>query len=227
MLGEHDHVWGTRVGVKPSRDLVGAHLRVLLLLSILGIGGLLAACGSLTAPGGSDREEGSDSVSPTFSGPWAADFETMYARAGTEFERLALADEKVDDSEIAEVNSRFTECLTAFGFTDMSLDESGAFGFTAPDGSDPEVVNERVGSCADESGYNTVGSMYAWIRRNPENLDDDTIIAACMIREGAVDPSYSAEDFVVDEPEQTFPYLPGFGDEVFTKCNADPLGLLD
>lgn len=192
---------------------------------VLGAGiALLVLSGCATTGDAQVREGASARETPAFEGPWASDFESAYSRAVSTFERSALADGSITDSELAEARERFSTCLKSFGIVDVVFQPDGAFEFTASEGSDPDRVNEQVGDCSEESGEATIGALHAWIRRNPEKLDDDTIIAACMVRKGAVDPSYGADDFARDEPELSFPYLKGFGDDTFQQCNADPLG---
>lgn len=167
------------------------------------------------------------SVAPTFEGPWAAEFTEAYTRATTDFERLVLEDERVTDQELGEMRDVFTECLAAFGFFNIKFSPDGGFEYEVPSGTDMDTSRADAMACSDSAGESTIGALHSWVRRNPENLDDDTIIAACLVRKGAVDSSYSAADFAADEEDLSIPYLPGFGDASFAECNSDPLGLFE
>ena len=164
---------------------------------------------------------------PEFTGPWASSFTSMYEIAGSNFERQVLKDEQVTDQEYAEAIDRFTECLTAFGHTDIVFDEAGGFGMQSPDGLSGEESADQVEQCSNESGEAGVNAMYHWVRRNPENLDEHTIMAACLVRKQAVDPSYSASDFGQDDQTENFPYLDGHGRTDLIECQTDPLGLFE
>lgn len=204
-----------------GRELVHGGLRA------LAAGLLLVGAGCSVSPPGPDAGEGSDpsSSAPDFGGPWAAEFADMYARATTDFERAALADELISDPEHAEMRSRFTECLSSFGGTEISFSPDGAFSVTMPDGADEEKFNDDVSECSDVAGESTIGALHSWISRNPANLDESTIMAACLVRSGAVDASYSAREYSEDLETDTLPVdvmSPEFG-----RCNADPLGLFE
>lgn len=183
----------------------------------------MTACTAQPAPDLPPPASASGEV-PEFDGPWAADFATLYASASSDFERDALRDGQITDQEVAEARSRFGDCLAGFGITGTSFEPNGAFRFDTPEGRDADAVNELVQTCSHDSGEAGIGALHSWIRRNPENLDDDTIIAACLVRKGAVDPSYSGQDFAADEEDLSIPYLTGFGEATFVECNADPLG---
>lgn len=184
---------------------------------------LLSGCSAQTASVSDPAP--STEASPEFSGPWADEFAWAYEEARSDFARAALLDERVTDSELAEVRTRFADCLGALGYSEVSFEPNGAFSVRPPRGMDEQTDDDNVTTCSDLSGESTVGAMHSWTRRNPENLDDDTIIVACLIREGAVAPSYTPEQFAADESAASIPYAEGFGESDFIACNADPLGL--
>jgi len=162
---------------------------------------------------------------PIFSGPWASDFTSEYTNANnSDFVREILRDEKITDQELAEVRDRNRRCLSAHGFTAIRFHDDGTQELTAPIDADSDVVNKKATQCSDESGDISVGALYSWMRRNPENLDEHTIMATCLVRKGIVDPSYTAQDYARDLPEQSFPYTdPARGETMFRECHADPL----
>lgn len=189
----------------------------------------LTACSATSSSSAATGAAGTVSGDiPSFTGPWAAEFAAEYRNTDSDFVRLILANENITDQELAEVRDRFTECLSAYGFSDVSFEDDGAFGFDAPEGSDSDVVNDQVLMCSVESGESSVGALHSLVRRNPERLDESTIMAACLVRKDAVDPSYGAEEYARDLPGASFPYLAGSaGQAAFQQCSADPLGLFE
>ncbi|KQT96277.1 hypothetical protein [Sanguibacter sp. Leaf3] len=201
-------------------------------------GGLRAAvlaCALLVTATACDSSDGATSGQsaqtaqelPTFSGPWAGEFTEAFTGASAEFVRTILSDGLITDQELSETRDRFSGCLTAFGITEITFDANGAFSFTAPDDAEQGSVEDHVSTCSAESGEDTVGALHSWVRRNPENLDEATILAACLVREGVVDPSFSAEDYT--NADGDLPLLEsvsaGLGQAAFMLCNNDPLGL--
>lgn len=57
---------------------------------------------------------------------------------------------------------------------------------------------------------------------NPQNLPIDELMTECLIRNRAVSPDYTAEQFAEDNPAQTIPFLEG-GTAIFWACNDEPL----
>lgn len=165
---------------------------------------------------------------PDFSGPWAEEFTLEYQRAESDFVRTVLADEVITDQELSETRDKFTECMEAYGFTNISFDADGGFEFYPGEGADDEAVDDQVHECSEMSGESSIGALHSWIRRNPDNQDEATIMAACLVRKKVVEPSYSAEHYADDAPEEDFPFFDGIAGQVaFHECNADPLGLFE
>jgi len=165
---------------------------------------------------------------PAFSGPWAAEFTSEYQEAESDFVRAVLEDELITDQELSEMRDKFTECLSAYALTDVVFDDDGSFSLNEPDGADFDTVTDQVHGCSVESGEVEIGALHSWIRRNPDNQDENTIMAACLVRKGVVDPSYSADEYAEDYADDDFPYTdPTAGEEADLECNADPLGLYE
>jgi hypothetical protein len=132
----------------------------------------------------------------------------------------------ITDQELAEVRDRFDACLTSHGFSNIKHSEDGGYEFTMSEGTAQDVMEQQTSECSEEAGENAIGALYSFIRRNPQNLDEATIMAACLVRKAVVDPAYSAKDYAQDAPDQSFPYLPGVdGEAAFNDCNSDPSGL--
>jgi hypothetical protein len=189
---------------------------------------LLSGCAADQDAGPASNEQNTSLQDlPEFKGPWASTFKENYAAARSPFERSVLKDEKITDQELSETLDRFTACLEDYGHYDVKIREDSSFTFQSPDNASSDETQQQVSECSAESGEGAIASLHAYIRINPDNLDVDTIMAECLVRKKAVDPSYSASDFAADAPEQSFPYLSGHGSSDFVACNADPLGLFE
>lgn len=178
----------------------------------------------------------SGSDTPVFSGPWAAEFSSMYTAATTDLERDILADEVITEAEVNEMRSVFTACLTDLGYSNIQFADDGGFTLVPPTGYTTDAENDMVDSCSKSSGEQTVGALYGWISRNPENQDENAIMVQCLIRKGAVDPAYTAEEYEADglagvagTDGPPIPYIVGEakGNELLSQCDADPLGILE
>ncbi|NEN07895.1 hypothetical protein G3T36_18725 [Diaminobutyricibacter tongyongensis] len=164
---------------------------------------------------------------PEFSGPWAGDLTYAFRKASSDFERNALSDGTISEAEFAEVENRFITCLRAGGLTTAGINPGGSLEFGFPPEMGPDKANRISDNCSASSGYDTVGSLYFAMRRNPQNLDEAKIAAACLGRKGVVPRGYDASDYKRDVPTMAFPFSdPDEGREALEACSADPLGLL-
>lgn len=200
------------------RSWTGLALTGLLLSSIV-----LSGCADDTASGLAKADE-----TPEFEGPWASEFTAEYRYTDSDFVHSVLADGKITDEELAETRERFTQCLTEYGHTDIIFEPDGSLQFDTSTAQDPASVDEQMDECSEISGEAAIGALHSWIRRNPQNLDEDTIMADCLVRKGVVDASYSASDYADDGPAADFPFHDVItGETAFRECNADPLGLFE
>ena len=103
--------------------------------------------------------------------------------AASDFERIALSDGTISAAEFAEMENRYISCLEAGGLTSDGFNPDGSLGF----GFRPDVGSKKANTiadrCSESSGSNTVGSLYFAMHRNPQNLDEATIVAACLAGE--------------------------------------------
>lgn len=92
-----------------------------------------------------------------------------------------LADDTITDEELTETRGKFTQCLIAYGHTDIIFAADGSFQFDSSTADDPNSVNEQADECSEVSGESSIGALHSWIRRKPQNLDEDAIIADCLV----------------------------------------------
>ena len=165
---------------------------------------------------------------PEFAGPWASEFSAEYQHTDSDFVRSVLADETITDEELAQTREKFTHCLTEYGHSNIIFEADGSLQFDTSTADDPDSVDEQMDECSEVSGEGAIGALHSWIRRNPQNLDEDTIMADCLVHKGVVDESYSASEYAHDAPAADFPFRDEIaGVTAFQQCNADPLCLFE
>lgn len=187
----------------------------------------LAGCAPSTPSRPSDPAGRGAIATPEFSGPWADEFVDSYRRATTGFEREALADGRISDSEFAEMEDRFATCLSDKGVSFAGFKAGGAFEFTPGPGMSADAANAITDDCSARSGLNTIGYLFFAQQRNPQHLDEATIMAACLVRKRAVPQGYSSSDYDRDSPGFAYPFTDrATGEKALEDCSLDPLGLL-
>lgn len=165
---------------------------------------------------------------PDFAGPWADEFTSTFRRATTEFERTALADGAISDPEFAEMENRFTSCLTDQRVTFAGFKPGGGYEFRPGDRMTSDQANAIADDCSAASGLDTVGYLYFALQRNPQHADDARIVAACLVKKRVVPHGYSASDYTRDSPGMSYPFADQrAGEKALDECSADPLDLLD
>jgi len=164
---------------------------------------------------------------PVFEGPYAAEFEEHYASTTSDFVRQVLEDGRIVDAEYAEMTNVLTACLADQGITFNGFEPEGGFSTSiAPNGGDTHAI---VVECTRASGEDSIGAIYSWMKTNPENLDNATIMAECLVRAAVVPQDYSADEFSQDSAGRfaDFETLSPDLQEALVSCSSDPLGLLD
>lgn len=188
----------------------------------LGAVGVLVAAGSVVgcATASDDRAtlagRGSAVAPPTpFVGPWASLMTDTYADASPA-ERDALADGVIDELERSFFRDRVVACLSDLG-VEASFAEDGSLDYTNNDG----VSEEEINACMSANGVRVL-TLHDAIARNPENLDESTIMVRCLQEAEVVGPEYTTSDFEAGRN------LDELADEDgFVACTADPLGLTE
>jgi len=164
---------------------------------------------------------------PEFSGPYAADFAQLYAESTSQFVRDVLQDGQISDAEYAEMTSNFASCLADKGITFDGFNSDGGFKTSlAPNGGDTHSI---VNGCSDSAGEAPISALYGFLHRNPENLDWETITAACLVGKGVVPVDYDAAQFSQDSMGRfaDVTSLPQDLRDALVSCSSDPLELAD
>ncbi|WP_345761106.1 hypothetical protein [Diaminobutyricibacter sp. McL0608] len=164
---------------------------------------------------------------PEFEGPWATEFAEQFRDADFEFVRDVLRDGKIAEQEYVEMTDRYRKCMNGAGLmtTDFQWDGSSEYTFSPQMG--PDRAHAAAMKCSDESGEYPIEYLYRNIKANPENLDTDTIMAACFVRKGVVPPGYDVKQYRRDNDGGAFAFRDTeSGRDVYDECAADPLGLI-
>ena len=217
--------------MKADVDVVRSQHERWLRAPVLGLVGLAIGLGPVGCanvrenPDAIPSSEAADAAIPAFSGPWASEFESAYAEATTSFEREILQDGVITEAEYAEMREGLQSCLFSQGFEEVEFSPRGGMSVVGPDSISGEEQLNRAQHCSETSGEATIGALYSWIRRNPEHLDDATIVVECLLRHAAVRADYSAVEYGIDMPNDAVPILPGVSASVLSECSEDPLGV--
>lgn len=187
-------------------------------LTVLALG--LAGCAD--TPG---LAETTDDPEVSFTGPYAAQFEYGMRAATSDFARAALSDGVISEQEFTESWGAYTDCLEDADITitvnfDGSTETSSHSPLSADE--DQEVINK----CSLASDEALVAALFFDIRRNPQGLDEDTIIAECLAQANVVPRGFAGTDLQQDRPADAIPFTdPIAGPEALARCRVDPLGL--
>jgi hypothetical protein len=162
-----------------------------------------------------------------FTGPWASEFAEAYGKAENPFVKGALKDGRISDREFSEMEEKFRSCLADASVGFDGFGPGGSYHTTNLDGISTESNNEATERCSREVGEYPISPFYFRVKANPQNLDDVTITAECLVRKKAVAPGYTAKDYKRDAVDFSFPFLDEEeGRRVLEVCTYDPLGLI-
>lgn len=168
---------------------------------------LLAAC--------SDSGSGSDSSAGVkneeqIAAEWAAEFASARGSVTTDFEREALADDKITPAEYDEAVQRYMACMKqtlppefADGFS-ASKDEFGMYSYRSPPFSNDEqsARYDQAKDVADEAcRLGTIAQIEPlYVRKimNPNLMTPDQQMIDCLKRHDLVDESYTLGNFLAD-----------------------------
>lgn len=182
----------------------------------------LTSCGTTA---GAETAGPDGASAPSFAGPYASEFRQAWIDADSEFIRNVIEDETISDQEFSEIAQRLTQCVASRGMTLSDYDDHGGYSVDV-NNVDGAEADSLLTACDKESGWLPLSVLRENQLSNPENRDQNEVMAECLVREGIVAPGYTADDFARDNPERSFPYLePATGDRAVMECQDDPLGL--
>jgi hypothetical protein len=161
-----------------------------------------------------------------FEGPWGAEFEQAYRAATNPFVKQVLRDGVVTDSEYAEMWERFVACMNDAGFRVFGEAPGGAYRTDMPPGVTPEQAHGAAERCWTSTGEAEIGSLYWWVKQNPDHEDTDKLMVDCLRREGVISEGYGVEDFAKEKVTGEYSFsTDGENSDAFARCSDDPLGV--
>ena len=175
---------------------------------------------------------GCQQTTPAAEGPWAADIEQARNEwASNEFVQSVLADSAISEAELQDMRQRVLSCLTDKGVTGASFGPSGELSVPdQPVGSSvsEEQQQEFVSACSIDAGEPIIEALEFDMRVNPDHRDFNELFTQCLIRNMAVEPSFTAQEFARARESGTpldsaLPFIdPSQGPDILQRCLEDP-----
>ena len=175
---------------------------------------------------------GCQQTTPAAEGPWAADIEQARNEwASNEFVQSVLADSSISEAELQDMRQRVLSCLTDKGVTGASFSPSGQLSVPdQPVGSSvsEEQQEEFVHACSIEAGQPIIEALEFDMRVNPDHRDINELYTQCLIRNKAVEPSFTAQELARARESGTplssaLPFIdPSQGPNILDRCIDDP-----
>ena len=175
---------------------------------------------------------GCQQTTPAAEGPWAADIEQARNEwASTEFVQSVLADSAISEAELQDMRQRVLSCLTDKGVTGASYGPSGTLSVPdQPVGSSisEEQQEEFIHACSIDAGEPIIEALEFDMRVNPDHRDFNELYTQCLIRNKAVEPSFTAQELARARESgtplaSTLPFIdPSQGPDILQRCLDDP-----
>ena len=175
---------------------------------------------------------GCQQTTPAAEGPWAADIEQARSEwASNEFVQSVLADSSISEAELQDMRQRVLSCLTDKGVTGASYGPSGTLSVPdQPVGSSisEEQQEEFVHACSIDAGQPIIEALEFDMRVNPDHRDINELYTQCLIRNKAVEPSFTVQEFTRARESGTpldsaLPFIdPSQGPDIWQRCVEDP-----
>ena len=175
---------------------------------------------------------GCQQTTPAAEGPWAADIEQARNEwASNEFVQSVLADSAISEAELQDMRQRVLSCLTDKGVTGASFSPSGELSVPdQPVGSSisEEQQEEFVHTCSIDAGQPIIEALEFDMRVNPDHRDINELFTQCLIRNKAVEASFTAQELARARESgtplaSTLPFIdPAQGPDIWRRCVDDP-----
>ena len=175
---------------------------------------------------------GCQQTTPAAEGPWAADIEQARSEwASNEFVQSVLADSAISEAELQDMRQRVLSCLTDKGITGASYGPSGTLSVPdQPVGSSisAEQQQEFEYACSVDAGEPIIEALEFNMRVNPDHRDINELYTQCLIRNKAVDPSFTVQELTRARGSGTplssaLPFIdPAQGPDIWQRCVEDP-----
>ena len=175
---------------------------------------------------------GCQQTTPAAEGPWAADIAQARSEwASNEFVQSVLADSSISEAELQDMRQRVLSCLTDKGVTGASFGPSGTLSVPdQPVGSSISAKQQQqfVSACSIDAGQPIIEALEFDMRVNPDHRDFNELFTQCLIRNKAVEPSFTAQELARARESGTpldsaLPFIdPSQGPDIWHRCLEDP-----
>lgn len=154
---------------------------------------------------------------------WADEFAES-SKTASPFEREILRDGVITPSELEDAQMRKRSCMLDGGYVyadhdDGTSEAEPAYGRR---GKSSDQVHALLAACAQRFDR-SVTYLFGEVRRNPDKLDEATIMVACLRESGVVGADYTERQWRADDDDGSWPYADF--DPAVIQCRLDPLGL--
>lgn len=193
------------------------HNRARPLWAIVPVFLVIAGCSPGTSSPGGNADV------PSFEGAWQPELQQAWRDSTTDRQRGVLADGKISEAEVSELEGLFTSCMASKNLTVTWEPASAEFSVNPVQvGTVPPTdaqVEDAVKSCQRES-QSTIVDLYYEMTRNPQHEDERELMAACLVRVKLVPAGYSAKDYERDHATDPKPAY--FETQQYRGCVVDP-----
>jgi len=130
--------------------------------------------------------------------PYAPQIAQAERLASSPFEKAVFADYKnpkfrITRSVYVEAMEKYADCLKGKGVTLRLTEQYGLFGEEVAGASNIALFQKDDGSCSKGTTV-LIEPLYVDMLTNPDNLNFNTVVAACFVRSKLVAPPFTAED---------------------------------
>ena len=157
----------------------------------------LAACSSPDQPKTKNAESSTPtSTSSAYASRIRASLQYAPDELTTQILEEALKTGTIEEKDVSALIDQQTQCLADAGFTDVSIDMTGAGSYNVPPSISTTQEDDIVKECTgDWQGADNVFSLYNSMHANPQNKDVAQIIVECLVRNGLVDKDFTVNDY--------------------------------
>ncbi|MDO5535698.1 MAG: hypothetical protein Q4F65_13745 [Propionibacteriaceae bacterium] len=156
---------------------------------------------------------------PTFTGPYASQFDQAYRSSQSDLQRTVLADGRITDAELVAMQDEYRKCMVGAGILQVNFDVGGSMLVKPPDDWAEDQVHDVVFGCAPTTLNSDLELLYDRMRRSPTTPDTVAVTVECLTRTGLAPAGYTREDWERDSPD-AYPF--DINDPRFAQCTTDP-----
>lgn len=166
---------------------------------------------------------GSEDVEAGAGGPYRAQIVQARQQAASDFQRDVLADGTITKAEYDEAVNRYVQCLGDKGVAVTAADNGGGYYQYAVASGQDAKFQQWSDPCA-KGTTDLIEDLYIQMLTNPSGGDIDDAVAACLVRKGLVDKSFTGSELkrlnAADPRGENLPY--DSADPEAIACETNP-----